>query len=568
MVEIFFSVWSLGSFAVAVFLFWCWYRFCLKEIQAVNGEIEKFLAWLNPDREFQDIDAEFKNHNRLLPVWKNFEKTLTKTGDAAYSTTEAADFFSPQNLTRGMNMPFWQAYGGIFTGLGILFTFWGLTNGLSGVDMTGGDIETLKAGIAKLLSGVETAFVTSLFGISSAIGYSILHHWLLKKFQKNLKTLTEKLDESFPRRSAEDWLAQNCKIADDQTNSIKEIGEAVTQAIYEGLDEKLGEAVDRLDPLVEKICDAIENLGADGTDTIGKIISANAGTQMDRFSAALDRFSDSIDEKLKTAGEVSETMNAQLLTTLEKLSAALTQQAATDKANRDADYKKFSETLGGLINTLNVVTKKFQAQQENSATNFETTVTSLLGRLENFSRQQEALLNKTSSSNVMQISAAVASFKEIVDRHNQTTQKTFNQIQTLLNETEKFLQQVNSAGISLKQAAEPVKQSTLQLTKNLEATSAQMKTLAVANQTTRQNLFDLTARLADFVKNFNGLADELERSTEIITNSLDNYNYEISAGLTDALTKFDSTVGNASTYLKEIMEELGGELEDFKKNRR
>ena len=130
------------------------------------------------------------------------------------------------------------------------------------------------------------------------------------------------------------------------------------------------------------------------------------------------------------------------------------------------------------------------------------------------------------------------------------------------------MQQVNSAGISLKQAAEPVKQSTLQLTKNLEATSAQMKTLAVANQTTRQNLFDLTARLADFVKNFNGLADELERSTEIITNSLDNYNYEMSAGLTDALTKFDSTVGNAAAHLKEIMEELNDALEDFKKNRR
>ena len=434
--------------------------------------------------------------------------------------------------------------------------------------MTGGDIETLKNSIAKLLSGVEKAFVTSLVGIACALIYSGVHYWLLKNFQENVKALTEKLDEIFPRRSAEDWLATSCKITDDQTNSIKEIGEAVTRAIFEGLDEKLGEAVDNLNPLVEKICKAIETLGNAGSNKLGEFISDRVGSQMDRFSDALDRFSTGIDEKLKNANAVSETMNAQLLTTLEKLSAALEQQAATDKANRDADYKKFSETLDGLISTLNVVTKKFQAQQENSATNFEATLTSLLERLENFSRQQESLLNKTSSSNVMQISAAVASFKEIVERHNETTQKMFAQIQSQLDGAEKFLQQVTSVGVSLRQAAEPVKQSTLQLTKNLEETSEQMRNLSVANQITRQNLSDLTARLSTFVNNFNGIADELERSTNVIKDSLENYNYEMSTGLIDALKKFDSTVGKAAAQIKEIMEELGDALEDFKKNRR
>lgn len=58
----------------------------------------------------------------MLPVWKIFAKSLTTTSNAAYSTTDAADFFSTQNLTRGMNMSFWQSYSGIFTGLGILST--------------------------------------------------------------------------------------------------------------------------------------------------------------------------------------------------------------------------------------------------------------------------------------------------------------------------------------------------------------------------------------------------------------------------------------------------------------
>jgi len=584
--EIFLSSWGIGSIIVATILFLVWYVFCVREISAVNLEIKNFLAWSETEREFQDIDAELKNYNRLLPMWKIFEKSLTKTNDAAYSTTDAADFFSSQNLTHGMNMTFWQSYGGIFTGLGILGTFAGLTYGLSGVDMTSGDIETLKNGIAKLLSGVESAFVTSLVGIFCAIIYSIAHHLLMKNFQGNVKSLAEKLDEIFPRRSAEDWLAKSCKITDDQTNSIKEIGEAVTQAIYEGLDEKLSEAVDKLDPLVEKICEAIENLGAGGTDTVGEIFSDRVGAQMDRFSVALDKFTNSIDEKLKNASEISKLMNEQMLTTLKELSETLNQQTKTSNEERNADYKKFSDTMESLISNLTDVSEKVKTQQENSANdfenlvknlldkqrtsaeNFETTVNSLLEDLKNFAQQQKDYLGKTADTNAMQISEAVKSFRTIVDNHNETAQRTFIQIQKLLSRTEDFLQNMEVASTSLKQAAEPVQQSTLQLTRNLEETSAQMKNLSAANQTTRQNLFDLTTHLSTFVSNFKGIADELERSTKIIYDSLDNYNVKTSAGLKEKLEAFDNSMNQAFSYLNELVEELSGIVEDSKQIRR
>lgn len=644
MSEIFLSSWGISSIIVATILFVMWYVFCVREISAVNLEIKNFLAWLETEREFQDIDAELKNYNRLLPVWKIFEKSLTKTNDAAYSTTDATDFFSTQNLTHGMNMTFWQAYGGIFTGLGILGTFAGLTYGLSGVDMTSGDIETLKNGIAKLLSGVESAFVTSLVGIFCAIIYSVVHHLLMKKFQGNVKLLTEKLDEIFPRRSAEDWLAKSCKITDDQTNSIKEIGEAVTQAIYEGLDEKLGEAIEKLDPLVEKICEAIENLGAGGTDTVGEIFSDRVGAQMDRFSVALDKFTNSIDEKLKNASEISKIMNEQLLSTLEELSAALKRDAKESAKERDDEYKKFSAVLESLIGTLNEVAEKIKTQQTNAAKDFETLlknaldnfnsvmaqmlenlkkerdadddkrkadakqnqatneqflatlaglsktlqeiaenskkqhetsagkfeslVKSLLDDLKNFTEQQQKILGNVANDNAKQISEAVKAFNEIVARHNSATQKTFAQIQNLLNQNENFLQNMGTATTSLKQAAEPVRQSTLQLTRNLEETSAQMKNLSAANQTTRQNLFDLTTHLSTFVNNFKGIADELERSTKIIYDSLDNYNVKTNAGLKEKLEAFDNSMNQAFSYLNELIEELSGVIEDSKQSRR
>lgn len=102
------NTWIISG--VFIFLLICaaifYYFKCKKKISAVTGEIKTALEYLETPREFQDIDAEFKSYNRLAAVWNNFEKSLTKTKDAAYSTTDAAEFFTVQNFTRDMNITF------------------------------------------------------------------------------------------------------------------------------------------------------------------------------------------------------------------------------------------------------------------------------------------------------------------------------------------------------------------------------------------------------------------------------------------------------------------------------
>lgn len=596
-------VWGIsigGVFILSVLYVW----FCAGKIYALNAEVKNIL-------QTGSVDAALKDSELLAPVWRNFEKSLTKTKEQTYSTVDAAEFFSPQNLTRGMNMTFWQSYGGIFTGLGILGTFVGLTYGLSKVDVTSEDIEVLKNGVKNLLSSVELAFITSLFGIGSALLYSWIHHSLLVKFQRNVQKLADTLDEKFPRRSAEDWLAENIteakrrivelqsidvesqnqtaalqniggQIANgnswleknhaesqsqtaalqsidaesqnqttalqnidieakEQTTALKNIGEQVAEAIHNALDEKLAE-------YVESICAAIEKLGAGGTEVVGEVFSSKVGAQMDRFSAALDKFSDSIDEKLKAANKISEIMNEQMLNTLTEL---------------------------GKISVI------IETEQENSAGKFEALVNKLIEDLGKFMDSQKRILDNSASSNAAQISEAVKAFREIVNNHNATIQKTFSQIQKFLNDSQDFLQSVDNAGTSLELAADPIYKSSVQLSNHLDETTraaekfrneitAQITNLGNVNQTTRQNISDLSIRLAEFVRNFNGIAKELETSTNTIKNSLEHYNYEMSDGLKNALTKFDKSMSDSVGHLKSILEELSDALEDLKqiRNRR
>lgn len=712
----------LCSIVVAVILFGVYFGFCAKKIRGINKEIERIL-------NSQDIISDLGNSKLLSAAWKNFERTLIKLPDKTYSTTDAAEFFNQQSLTRGMNMTFWQSYGGIFTGLGILGTFLGLTVGLSRVVIPkDNDVEVLKTSIAQLLSGVETAFVTSLVGIGAALIYSGVHHYLLVKLQKNIQTLADKLDETFPRRSVEDWLAEShiesqsqtttLKSINDtaantyaesqsQTTVLKNIGEDVAQAIYDGLDERMNAAVEtlcnklegKLLPQVDRICAAIDNLGKGGSEALGDIFTKGVGSQMDRFSAALDKFSDKAETIMTNAQEVSRIMNEQLLNTLKTLDETLKQQAKASAAERDEASKQFLATLKSLTDTLNEVAEKIKTQQEDSGKgfaellkatldnfnatmaqilagaqsksdgmnqkfldtlesltttlndlaekiktqqqetadgfaqmltaslnnfnevmkkilakaqsdadknndtnqkaseqflltlaglgktlqdvvdkfkqqqtgtlgNFETLINNLIANLEKFTNKQQEFLRNAANANSVRISEAVNAFREIVDNHNATIKKTFGEVQKLLNETETYLDLINDASTSLKQAANPVKESTLQLSRNLTETSAQMKTLATANQTTRDNLASLSTQLDTFVKNFNGIADELERSTKIIHDSLDNYNIKTSKELSDALTKFGSTMAEALGGLDEAVSDFSDAVVYVKQKRR
>lgn len=619
-----------------------WFK-CRKKILAINDELEGILKWLETPQGLQDIDAEFKKYKRLAAIWKNFEKSLTKTKIAAYSTTDAAEFFSPQNLTRGMNMSFWQSYGGIFTGLGILGTFVGLMFGLSGVDITTGDVEILKAGIKNLLLGVETAFLTSLVGIGAAIIYSGYHHHQLTKFHKNVRALNEILDERFPRRSAEEWLGKsytasqeqtttlqiiseqseagnswlekNYTASQEQTATLQNVSEQILAAVNNALNEKLDEQTD-------KICAAIERLGAGGTEAIDRIFANRVGGQLDRFSFALDNFTTKTETILADAQDVSKTVNEQLLATLNKLDESLnrqietsnevaerikTQQTDTAKdfeklvrdlldnfnkvmeqlivdtrtnaegISRQAEQSReqFLTTLTGLSETLQGITDKFKRQQETAAGNFEAVMSLLLEDLKDFVAAQKEILEDAATTNIAQISEGVKSFNEILNRHNDTTKKTFDQIQTFLIDTEKLLEIMDEASISFKKAADPVKQSTQQLALNLTETSAQMKTLATANQLTRENLSGLSAKLDEFVKNFNGIANELERSTNTIKISLENYNSSMGGGLAKSFSEFDKGITQAVGQLRGLVEDLSylvgdltNSLEHFNKSRR
>lgn len=77
----------------------------------------------------------------------------------------------------------------LLTSLGILGTFMGLIQGLSGLDMTDG--ASIMAGIPALISGMHYAFETSVAGITCSLAFNMLHRMAMGRAYKALDQFSQ-----------------------------------------------------------------------------------------------------------------------------------------------------------------------------------------------------------------------------------------------------------------------------------------------------------------------------------------------------------------------------------------
>ena len=532
------------------------------------GDIDKFYV-----EHFEDINKEFREYKKIYLIWEDFRKSLTIHKDSQieeiYSSTDASWYFSYQNFTQGMNMSFWQNYGGTFTGLGILGTFLGLTIGLYGIDMTSSDVEVLKAGIAELLSGVQLAFITSLFGIFFAVIYGVFHNYNLKRLRNNINSLALQIEEMFPRRTIEEWLHQNNEEARQQTNALKNIGEDVAQAIYEGFDEHINNGIselsrqieEKISPLFEKIYEAIDKLNDGGASAVGEIMAERTGSQMEKFSASLEQFTSNIQQSMLSSQQLTTEMNRNVLETLSEMRNILN-EGTTELANRQKE-----------------------AMKENSIA-----ISSLTDSMSKFTDQQQKMLSQSAINNASQMKLATDLFRDTVSKHSEAIDQSYDRMSEFVQSTEGILSRLKEATISLGEVFVPIQQAISILKSCLEQTdkatkqfhteiALQINKLTAANQRNETSISNLVSGLKEYEKNveqawlnyesnFNRVGGELEKATNIITERLQKYNEMMNSGITSALSNFDKSVSNSIALLQGLVEDLQDSIDDLNRKKR
>ena len=187
------------SILVALGIFFFFYQLFEKKIKLRNATIEKLIQNMKEINlllnYYPDLNETLNNNEIVSALWNKYKRNFVIIPDEdgvnhVYSTADSDQYFNFTNLSIDLSVEFWQNLAGVFTGLGILGTFLGLTIGLLGFDMSSS--ATIQKGISKLLNGTSAAFITSIVGILSALGFNWWYNTcLIKKFTTNINEFTD-----------------------------------------------------------------------------------------------------------------------------------------------------------------------------------------------------------------------------------------------------------------------------------------------------------------------------------------------------------------------------------------
>ena len=157
----------------------------VKKIQTALKKAERRLGERRADGSYFYNSPDFLNCKSLDECWKRFLSNLDlmrKNNGAC----EVYDFINPQSVIHG---PGHSAYGamipGLLTTLGIVGSFYGIVKGLSTLDLS--TTESMSLSIEILISGMKTAFNTSIVGAILALIFQILRRAVIGSAEKTLR---------------------------------------------------------------------------------------------------------------------------------------------------------------------------------------------------------------------------------------------------------------------------------------------------------------------------------------------------------------------------------------------
>ena len=409
----------------------------VKPLDARYKEIETYLDILkkyNPQNVnvyFESLSQEMENSDLIKGIWRKYQRTLISIpgndGLEKYSTVESESYFSVAAFTEGMKGGLWSGLAGTFTGIGILGTFIGLTIGLAGVDTS--STGALSSSISGLLGGMSTAFVTSIFGIVSAIVFGVWHSQNMKRFGDAVSRFTDALDQVFIRKSVEEILLEELaesraqraameqlstdmaiSICDHLPDVLDQLAEKMDSAMKGNLDTMLAGLSERQDKQTEQLMQISSNTNSlviGGFDQLGDVLKKGVGQGAEELGNSLKNLSsdiaslaegirDILDRSTKASSEANQK-------TLDALNEAIS---------------KMNETMEGMANKQTEETDKNIQRMTALMEEMKTTMKDIFDEMSASAKEQRTEIGKIAKDSADQtkenLGAINASVKELM----------------------------------------------------------------------------------------------------------------------------------------------------------
>ncbi len=552
--------------------------YLLFKLRAIKKSIEK---------------TSLQTHKKIGKIWKAYESSFIYYGEVRKTKEFSEDYFNEQNiLLATLNLRVINNVSNTLIGLGILGTFVGLTYGIA--DSNFETTDAIKNSINNLLSGMGTAFVSSIWGM----GLSLIFTNIFKLWQSNITRRIQDLclildsenkieEEQFEIFQQE----KQKKIINDLFNEYlvadTDQGKQLPKNVFRQLLEESVKQTTSLqtfsDDLGTSIELAMEKLVADNNLQISqlieeklvpvledlKTIKQDSGTQV--IENAVQRLADSMKLMMD---DFKNTITEDTKQEMESLATRLTvvSESLIGIPNSMADITlQVTEVIETLKETVikNIEQSKIEAAEINKQNReaFSTATNEYKSTVEDIQDHMELLLS-TQKDNIKQVSQINDEIKATLKENSLVNQQFESMIlksKIVVQLIESISNKFETNSTSLTQISTNLKTSVSDFGKSISNYVERNNKLLTYQQETLQKTKDISetysARFVTIENGLSGIFDQIQAG-------LKDYQKTTSENLNQYLKQF-STVLNAAhqglennvSGLNDIAEELTEQIE-------
>ena len=451
------------------------------------------------------------------------------------TNTPALEIFSEFSTCSAhkINLRLLDTAAGTLVGLGLLGTFLGLTLGIKDFDSS--STQNIQKSIQLLLSGMGTAFITSLVGMLLSMIYSFCDKYWRNRLSKHLHVLTKKLDSLYyiDDRTLDDLNEQ--ALAKSIASTMKEVVEHEMRSVVNALNEKLtynsesGEVTTVANAIREILKENQEQSKALKSFSTDLAIELNNGFDevlsrqmqqkilplMENVDATTKAIVEHIDQM---ASLVSSPATDMIQTVVDELKNSMSEMMKEFSSGLSGSATNELETLAHQLGTAAQSMADFPNNMAHISSTLQVTIEEVKNAVSEISHTS-ANANSTAMQQMQEqitfatsaISAAIAEVKDVMSGISQSSQEQSNQMVSKLADAAEKMGTFLSGTISTLSSS--VQQSVKSITDDVNNKQADL--IALQEDTTSQ-----TKKL---LETFNTGLDRLEKMNEYITGTMNMF---------------------------------------------
>ncbi|WP_414551714.1 hypothetical protein [Anabaena sp. CCY 0017] len=441
------------------------------------------------------------------------------------------------------------------TAIGVLGTFYGIQQGLQGINLSTEDTKQLMTASTELLAGMKTAFSTSLMGLGSGSLFTLVlfgsdlarqkRRYSLRHKLQNIATLKTTENDNLEVSKALTLVAQN--LTGFKQLKAEDIGQAVGRSIAEqfaGLNQlsaqAIGESVkQQIFPLLKEIFHEQKRL---------RELQENQGQRV------LEELIN--DLRIQVLEPIAERLDK---------SAELTQQASTAVLNLHQELGGISESLASSILTIQNFQQETLVQLQGFAHNLGDTLNDFKTDTRGVLQQTAHEINRAVDHSIEGMTAQRSAFEASADQAADTFRGIREELQTALQERATVEQEMLQGFAH--NMGKTLSQFKTETTGVLQQTSQEIHHAvdqSIEAMTAQRSAFEASAvQTAD---TFRGIREELQTALQERAAVEQQMLQATQTGIIRILTQANRSFHEQTNTLKTVGEKASGLMNDAKDN--